>query len=132
LSDPGYDLANRLLQFAIQVIRLIEELPPNRAGNHVAAQLLRAGTSPLANHAEAQSAESRADFVHKLKVSLKELREAQRWLDLIFRVPLIKPPTRVESLSSEADELIRIFVKSLQTAQSTGPRRAHRTSNIEH
>jgi four helix bundle protein len=92
MHKPKYDLDDRLLEFATQVIKLIEELPGTRAGNHVAGQLLRAGTSPLANHGEAQAAESRADFVHKLKVSLKELRESHRWLRLIRRVPLNANP----------------------------------------
>jgi len=120
MHKKEYDLDDRLLEFATQVIKLIEELPATRTGNHVASQLLRAGTSPLANHGEAQAAESRADFVHKLKVSLKELREAHRWLRLIRRVPLIEPVSRVEAVFVEADELVRIFVKSVHTAQSGG------------
>jgi four helix bundle protein len=127
VNGQKYDLEERLLEFATLVIKLTEELPGSRAGNHVASQLLRAGTSPLANHGEAQSAESRADFVHKLKVSLKELREASRWLRLIRRVPLIECPGRVDPLFREADELVRIFVKSIHTAQS-----GTRTPNVEH
>jgi len=78
---------------------------------------LRSGTSPLPNHGEAQAGESRADFIHKLKICLKELRESQRWLKLVQRVPLIKPPAKIDPLVQETDELIRIFVKSIQTAQ---------------
>jgi four helix bundle protein len=115
-----FDLDDRLLEFATQVIKLIEELPGTRTGNHVAGQLLRVGTSPLANHGEAQAAESRSDFVHKLKVSLKELRESHRWLRLIRRVPLIEPVSRVEAVLIEADELVRIFVKSVRTAENGG------------
>ena len=95
---------------------LEERLPNTRAGNHLAGQLLRSGTSPLPNHGEAQAAESAKDFVHKLKICLKELREFWRWLLLIQRVPLLRPRL-VEALVKETDELIRIFVRSIQTAE---------------
>jgi four helix bundle protein len=78
--------------------------------------LLRSGTSPLPNHGEAQAAESAKDFVHKLKICLKELRESWRWLLLIQRMPLLRPRL-VEALVKETDELIRIFVRSIQTAE---------------
>lgn len=113
----GYDLEDRLLDYSVRIIRLVEALPNTRAGNHVAGQLLRSGTSPLPNHGEAQAGESRADFIHKLKICLKELRESWRWLKLVQRVPLIKPPDKIDPLVQETDELIRIFVKSIQTAQ---------------
>ena len=75
-----YDLGERLVNFSVNVIELVEMLPHSRAGNHVAGQLVRCGTSPAANHAEAQSAESRTDFIHKMKIGLKELRETRVWL----------------------------------------------------
>ena len=114
----NYDLEERLLQYSGVIVRLVEELPTTRAGNHVAGQLLRAGTSPLANHGEAQAAESPADFVHKLRISLKELRETFRWLRLIQSVPLHNHPAEIKAALKETDELIRIFVKSISTAQS--------------
>ena len=117
MRDEKYDLEERLLEYATSIIRLVEKLPDTRAGNHVAGQLLRSGTSPLPNHGEAQAAESAGDFIHKLKISLKELRESFRWLRLIQHVPLLKPSSEVDSLLKETDELIRIFVKSLQIAQ---------------
>jgi four helix bundle protein len=80
-----YDLEERLLEFASAIIDLSEKLPPSRAGNHVAGQILRSGTSPYPNHGEAESAESRDDFIHKLKICLKELRETRRWAQLIHR-----------------------------------------------
>jgi four helix bundle protein len=109
-------LEERLLEYAARIIRLVEKLPGTRAGNHVAGQLLRSGTSPLPNHGEAQAAESANDFVHKLKICLKELRESFRWLRLVVTVPLLAPE-EVQPLILETDELIRIFVRSIQTAQ---------------
>ena len=115
-NGQAYDLEERLLDYAVRIIRLVEALPGTRAGNHVAGQLLRSGTSPLPNHGEAQAAESRADFIHKLKVCLKELRESLRWLRLVQRVPLLKA-AKVDPLLNETEELIRIFVKSGKTSQ---------------
>jgi four helix bundle protein len=118
-TDPNktYDLEERLLEYAADVIRLTERLPNTRAGTHVGGQLLRSGTSPLSNHGEAQAAESADDFIHKLKICLKELRESHRWLRLIIRVPLLKPAAQVDALVAETEELIRIFVTSIRTAQ---------------
>ena len=112
----SYDLEDRLLEYAARVIRLVEKLPDTRAGNHVAGQLLRSGTSALPNHGEAQAAESRRDFLHKMRICLKELRESLRWLRLVQRVPLLKPAL-VEPLASETDELIRIFRSSIKRAE---------------
>ena len=113
----SYDLEERLLEYAARIIRLVEKLPDTRAGNHVAGQLLRSGTSALPNHGEAQAAESRRDFLHKMRICLKELRESLRWLRLVQRVPLLKPAL-VEPLASETDELIRIFRSSIKTAEN--------------
>src|SRR5712691_6792938 len=98
--ETKYDLEERLLEYAARIIRLVEKLPETRAGNHVAGQLLRSGTSALPNHGEAQAAESRRDFIHKMKICHKELRESRRWLRLIQRVPLLKPRL-VQSLVEE-------------------------------
>jgi four helix bundle protein len=122
-TGKAYDLEERLLDYAVRIIRLVEALPNTRAGHHVAGQLLRSGTASLPNHGEAQAAESRADFIHKMKVCLKELRETLRWLKLVQRVPLVKPVDKVAPLLKETDELIRIFVKSLQTSQARALRR---------
>ena len=114
--NTAYDLEERLLEYSARVIRLVERLPSTRAGNHIAGQLLRSGTSPLPNHGEAQAAESAKDFIHKLRICLKELRETYRWLLLVQRVPLLRPRL-VDPLVKETDELIRIFVRSIQTAE---------------
>ena len=113
-----YDLEERLLEFSVRTIRLTRKIENSEAGKHVSNQLLRSSTSPLANHGEAQGAESAKDFVHKLKISLKELRETQRWLKLTKRVPLVDKPDLLDDLLNETDQLIRIFVASINTAQA--------------
>ncbi|MHB8524173.1 MAG: four helix bundle protein, partial [Limisphaerales bacterium] len=85
MKGEKYDLEERLLEYAAAIIRLVEHLPNTRAGNHVAGQLLRSGTAALPNHGEAQAAESPDDFIHKMKICLKELRETYRWMLLIRR-----------------------------------------------
>jgi four helix bundle protein len=119
-KDAHYDLEGRLLEYAVRVIRLVDALPATRAGRHVADQLLRCGTSPLANHGELQAAESRKDFIHKLGICLKEIREARRWLRLIHRVPLV-PPAKVEPLLGETEALVKIFAASIRTAGKNTP-----------
>ena len=86
-------------------------------GNHIAGQLIRCGTSPAPNYGEAQSVESRSDFIHKMKVSLKELRETMIWLLMIVKAVLIKPISKLEPLISENNELISIFVTRVKTAK---------------
>jgi len=113
-----YDLEERLLEFSVRTIRLTRKIENSEAGKHVSNQLLRSSTSPLANHAEAQGAESAKDFIHKLKISLKELRETQPWIKLIKRVPLVEKPDLLDELLNGTDQLIRIFVASINTAQA--------------
>ena len=117
MSASKYDLEERLLEYSASIINLTDRLTNTRAGNHVAGQLLRSGTAALPNHGEAQAAESQADFIHKMKICLKELRESYRWLLLVRRVPLVGSDTDVTTLIKETDELIRIFVKSIETAK---------------
>jgi four helix bundle protein len=115
-SGRRFDLEERLLEYAVRIIRLVDALPGTRAGRHVADQLLRCGTSPLANHGELQGAESRRDFIHKLGICLKEIREARRWLRLIHRVPLLAP-SKIDPLLGETEALIKIFSASIRTAE---------------
>ena len=105
-----YDLEERLLTYVVAIIEIVERLPNTKAGTHIGGQLLRSGTSPLSNHGEAQSAESPKDFVHKLRICLKELRESLRWLRLIHRASSLKLGSEVDPALKETDELIRIFV----------------------
>jgi four helix bundle protein len=116
MTKQRYNLEERLLEFSVRIIKIVEQLPKTRTGNHVAGQLLKSGTSPYPNHGEAQAAESPKDFVHKLRISLKELRETQRWLKLIQKVPLIKKPELPNDMLEETEELIKIFVTSIKTA----------------
>jgi four helix bundle protein len=115
-SERRFDLEERLLEYAVRIIRLVDALPATRAGRHVADQLLRCGTSPLANHGELQGAESRKDFIHKLGICLKEIREARRWLRLVHRVPLLVPQ-KIDPLIAETESLIKIFAASIRTAE---------------
>jgi len=112
-----YDLEDRLIDFAVRIIRTAESLPKTRAGNHIAGQLIRCGTSPAPNYGEAQGAESHSDFIHKMRICLKELRETKVWLLMIVRANLIKPASKLEPLVNENDELISIFVSSIKTAK---------------
>ena len=114
-TQRRFDLEERLLVFASAVIDLSELLPNTRAGNHIAAQILRSGTSPYPNHGEAEDAESRDDFIHKLKICLKELRETRRWARLVLRKAYAKDEPTLLFVLGEADELIRIFYSSIQT-----------------
>jgi four helix bundle protein len=116
-EDKTYDLEGRLIDFAVRIIRMAESLPKTKVANHIAGQLIRCGTSPAPNYGEAQSAESRADFIHKMKVCLKELRETRVWLLMIVRAKLIKTVSKLDSLIQESNELISIFVTSIRTAK---------------
>src|SRR5256714_10910484 len=115
-ARPKYDLEERLLNFTANVVRLADSLPNTKAGNHIAGQLLRCGTSPLANHGEVEAAESRKDFLHKLRICLKELRETWRWLRLIGRLELAES-TELRAALAEVEELIRIFAASVRTTE---------------
>ena len=123
-----YDLEDRLIAFAVRIIRLAETLPKTRTGNHVGGQIVRSATSPAPNYGEAQSAESRSDFVHKMKVCLKELRETKVWLLMIAKANLVKSALELDSLIDENDQLISIFVTSIKTARQKDRSRASRNS----
>jgi len=116
-ENRKYDLEERLINFAVRIINIVEALPNTRAGNHIAGQLIRCGSSPAPNYGEAQSAESRNDFIHKIKIVLKELRETQVWLKIIQRKKLAKNQEELGALITECNELISIFVTSVKTAE---------------
>jgi len=106
-----------LLEFAVRVGKAIDALPDTRLARHIAGQLVRSGTSPAPNYAEACAAESKRDFIHKLAIVLKELRESSVWIRLIVKSELI-PEQRLELLQDECDQLCKIIAKSLVTAKS--------------
>lgn len=97
-KERAFDLQDRLVNYAIRIVRRSEALPDTKAGKYVASQILRSGTSPAPNHGEAQSAESRADFVHKLKIALKELRETEIWLKIIIGAKMVKTEDQLAPL----------------------------------
>jgi len=115
-DNSHFDLEDRLLEFSARVIRLVDALPNTRAANHLAGQLLRCGNSPYGNHGEVEAAESRKDFIHKLKVCLKELKETRRWLRLVAKSSMMPAP-KIAAILNETEELIRIFFSSVRTAE---------------
>ena len=116
-SKPAYDLEERLLNFGARIIVPTRALTGDYAERHIGNQLLRSGTAPLSHHGETQAAESPADFIHKLRLALKELSETERWLKLIERAAIISKAEKLNPLLNETDELIRIFVTSISTAE---------------
>ena len=115
-TNPRFNLEDRLLEFSARIIRLIDALPNMRAANHLAGQILRSGTSPYGNHGEVEAAESRKDFIHKLKVCLKELKETRRWLRLLKKSKML-PEKNMVLILAESEELVRIFFASVRTAE---------------
>ena len=112
-------LEDRLVDFAVRIIPLANQLSTTFAGKHIAGQILRSGTSAAPNHGEARSAESRADFIHKLRIAVKELNETSIWLRIVAQSGLLKPRLLL-GLSGECDELKRILGASLRTARLRG------------
>jgi len=113
-----WDLEDRLIDFAILIIDISESLPNTKAGNHLAGQIIRSGTSPALNYGEAQDAESNQDFIHKIKIILKELRETFVALKIINKAELYKNEDKLKITLKENDELIAIFVATVKTARS--------------
>ncbi len=111
----GDDIENRLIDFAVRIIKVCNKLPSTTVGKHISRQLVRSGTSPAPNYAEARGAESQKDFVHKLKIVLKELNESRVWLKTIVRSELMNSKL-LEPLSEECDELCKIIGASIQTS----------------
>ncbi len=112
-------LEGRLVDFAVRVIPLANQLSTSFAGRHIAGQIIRSGTSPAPNYSEARSAESRADFIHKLRIAVKELNETSIWLRIIAKSKMLKPAL-LSGLNQECDELRRIIGASLRTARLRG------------
>ena len=117
MERRGEDLEDRLLDFAVRAGKVVDALPDTRLGRHVAGQLVRSGTSPAPNYAEACAAESKRDFIHKLGIALKELRESRSWIRLIVKADLLPEP-RMAPLLDEAQQLCNIVGKSIVTAKA--------------
>lgn len=115
MADTKFDLEDRLVDFSCRIVEVVEALPSTRAGNYIAAQLIRCGLAPGLLYGEAQGAESRADFIHKMRICLKELKEI--CLKVITKTNMIKPVKRLDSIKSENDQLISIVGKSIETAK---------------
>ena len=88
-NNKGDMLSERLLDFTVKMIKLVNSLPKTIVGRHIGGQILRSGTSPGSNYEEALGAESRADFIHKLGIVLKELKETRFWLKVIYRTKIL-------------------------------------------
>ena len=115
-SASADELEDRLIDFAVRIIKVADKLPKTPVGKHIARQLLRSGTSPAPNYAEARGAESNADFVHKLKIALKELNETSVWLKMVCRAGLMTSEL-LAALIDENQQLCRILNASVKTAK---------------
>ena len=113
-----FDLEERLTDFAVLIVEICENMKDTKSSIHLVEQLIRSGASPALNYGEAQSSESRRDFVHKIKIALKKLRESYVCLKIIYRSKLYKSEGRIKLAINENKELISIFVKSVETAQN--------------
>lgn len=122
MARKGTDLEERLLDFAARIGKVVDALPDTRMGRHVAGQLVRYGTSPAPNYAEACGAESRKDFAHKLAICLKELRESLCWLKLVVKAELLLQ-VRLTDLIDECNQLANIIAKSIVTTKTNNTAR---------
>ena len=117
MSERKYDLEDRLVEFSSNIIDLVDSLTKSRAANYIAGQLVRCGLAPSLMYGEAQSAESRDDFIHKMKLVLKELKETRICLKLIMKKEMTSPTSRTNKILIETEELIAIISKSIITAR---------------
>ena len=111
------ELSERLLDFAVRIGKVVDALPDTRLGRHIAGQLIRCGTSAPPNYEEGRAAASRPDFVHKLTICLKELRESRFWLRLIIKANLL-PKHKMADLLDECEQLMNVIGQSILTAKS--------------
>ena len=116
-SDTKYDLQDRLVKFSASVILGVEILKNNFATEHLTKQLIRSATSAALNYGEAQGAESKRDFAHKMKICLKELRESQVNLQIMEQAELVRNQKVFKSIVQECNELVAIFTTSIKTTK---------------
>ena len=117
MSETKFDLEDRLVDFSCRIIEVVEALPSSRAGNYIAAQLIRCGMAPALLYGEAQGAESRSDFIHKMRICLKELKETRVCLKVISKSNMIKPISKLDNIKPEIEQLVSIVGKSIETAK---------------
>ena len=116
------ELEERLLDFAVRIGKLVDSLPDTRMGKHIAGQLIRAGTAPAPNYGEACGAESKNDFIHKMGIVFKELRESRIWIRMVIKSELL-PVKRMNAVLDECEQLCNIIGKSLLTAKTNRSKR---------
>jgi four helix bundle protein len=121
-NNNKFDLEDRLVDFACMCLDVCELLPSTKAGQNLEYQLSKSGTAPALIYGEAQAAESRADFLHKMRMCLKEIKESRINLKIIRRKPVVVDK-KVEKAFNESNELMAIFLKSVETAQNNDERR---------
>jgi len=117
MERKKFDLEDRLVDYACRMIDVVEALPKTRAGNYIAGQLIKSCQSPAFNYGEVQAAESRSDFIHKMGIVLKELKECRTALKIIIKKQMIKPISKLHTIHKETEELIAIIAKSISTAE---------------
>ena len=118
MENRKYDLEERLINFAAMILDHAEKLPNTKAGNHLGGQIIRSGTAPALLYGEAQAAESRKDFLHKMRLCLKELRETLICQKIIKKRTMIADNNFLDIVMKENTELVSIFVTSVKTASS--------------
>ena len=116
--ERKFDLEDRLVNYTCRMIDVVETLPNTRAGNYIAGQLIKSCNSPTFNYGEVQAAESKNDFIHKMRVVLKELKECRTALKIIREKEMIKPVNKLANIFKETEELIAIIAKSISTAKN--------------
>ncbi len=116
-QDRKFDLEERLIDFTIMIIDIVETMPNTKAANHIGGQLLRSGCSPALNYGEAQEAGTKKDFIHKMGICRKELRETKVALKIIIKRPYQEVSNTAERTLKECSELLAIFSKSIETAR---------------
>jgi len=118
MDAKKFDLVERLTDFSVSIIQIAENLPNTRSGNYLAGQMIASGTSPALHYGEAQDAESNQDFIHKIKVVLKELRETSIALIIIKKLNVFRDLEKLTKAMDENNQLISIFVATVKTARS--------------
>ena len=121
MKEKKFDIEERLIDFAVEIVLFTEVLPNSKSALHLGGQLLRSGTSPSLNYGEAKGAESKNDFLNKMKLCLKELRESYNCLRILQKAKIYKSEERIIELVGECNELISIFIKSVHTASKPKP-----------